>query len=268
MAAGQGWAVESTAGAAAAVAPADALYRSVAVVTGTGEANRSAGFAQGLGEVLVKLTGDQTILEDRRLSALAAQSSAFVESFSYRDRLAGKPLRDEQGTYDRPHNLTVVFDPVKINALARSLGREPWLSPRPRVVVFLAVENLKSAFMLASDGVADRSEDMRAALTAAAEKVAIPVALPTVAQLDTFGVDAGALPDAALAEAQAIAGTDVLLAGRIVFSEAALGWVASWRMQHGRTLHAWGVRGVSFDDAFRNAMRGAAQVLSGHGAPK
>jgi hypothetical protein len=27
------------------------------------------------------------------------------------------------------------------------------------------------------------------------------------------------------------------------------------------------VRGVSFDDAFRNALRGAAQVLSGNGQP-
>ena len=31
--------------------------------------------------------------------------------------------------------------------------------------------------------------------------------------------------------------------------------------------YAWRVRGVSFDDAFRNASRGAAQVLSGNGQP-
>ena len=33
-------------------------------------------------------------------------------------------------------------------------------------------------------------------------------------------------------------------------------------------IDAWQVRGVSFDEAFRVAMRGAAQVLSGNGQPK
>ncbi|TIT43144.1 MAG: DUF2066 domain-containing protein, partial [Mesorhizobium sp.] len=31
--------------------------------------------------------------------------------------------------------------------------------------------------------------------------------------------------------------------------------------------YSWQVRGVSFDEAFRVAMRGAAQILSGNGQP-
>ena len=41
------------------------------------------------------------------------------------------------------------------------------------------------------------------------------------------------------------------------------------RMAAGRAgrSYAWQVSGVGFDDAFRNALRGAAQVLSGDGQP-
>ena len=33
-------------------------------------------------------------------------------------------------------------------------------------------------------------------------------------------------------------------------------------------LHDWQIQNVNFDAAFRSAMRGAAQVLSGHGEPE
>jgi hypothetical protein len=249
----------------------DSLYRAVFVVTGTGEANRRTGFAQCLGDVLVKLTGDQTILEDPRLPEFAGQAASFVESFGYRDRFEGMPLRDEQGSYDRPHNLTVAFDRARIDALADTLGRKPWLSQRPRVVAVVAVENVNASFMLASDGTIDRSADMRAALTAAAERVTLPLTLPARAALDRRGVTTKTLPDAASADASVLArdsGADVALVGRMSFSEQAFGWIADWRVEHDGRMYAWSVRGVNFDEAFRNAMRGAAQVLSGHGTPK
>jgi len=250
--------------------PTDLLYRSVVVVTGTGKPNRISGFAQCLGDVLVKLTGDQTILHDRRFPTLATKAASFVQRFRYRDRLEGKPVHDEQGTYDRPHDLMVMFDHAEIDALARSLGREPWLSPRPRVVVFLGVENMRATFMLASDSVADRSEDMRSAFAAASEKAAIPVTFPTLAQLEARGWTAETLPNATLADLRAIArqdGGDVALAGRIVFREEKLGWIVRWRMEDGDKTYTWGVHGVNFDAAFRNALFGTAQILSGHGQP-
>jgi len=257
--------------AAMPAAQTDSLYRSIVVVTGTEERNRIAGFAQCLGDVLVKLTGDQTTLKDRRFPGIAAKAGTFVQSFSYRDRLEGKPYHDEQGTHDRPHDLTVTFDHAKIDALARSLGREPWLGPRPRVVVFLGVENMRAKFMLASDSIADRSDDMRAAFTAASEKAAIPLAFPMLTQLEAHGWTAKSLPGAALADARAIAhdnGGDVAVIGSIVFSEQALGWVARWRMEDHGKAYVWGARGVNFDAAFRDALFGAAQILSGHGKPE
>lgn len=249
----------------------EAFYRTVVAVTGTREATRIPGFAQALGEVLVKLTGDQTILADRRFPAMAAKAASLVTSFGYRDRLEGKPIHDEQGTYDRPHDLTVTFDQAKIDALVRKLGREPWLSPRPRVLVVVSVENIKATFMLARDGTVDRSADMREALAAAAEKAALLTALPTLAQLEVHGFTAKTLPNAAPGDILALAresGGDVAVVGHIVFREEALGWIVSWRMRANGKDYEWGTRGVNFDTAFRHALFGAAQIVSGHGKPK
>lgn len=93
------------AGAAAADSVRD-LYTSDAIVTGTAEENRQIGFRECLGEVLIKASGDQRILELPALAPLMQRAGSFVASFSYRDRLEGIPIHDEQGTHDRPHDLT------------------------------------------------------------------------------------------------------------------------------------------------------------------
>jgi hypothetical protein len=82
---------------------------------------------------------------------------------------------------------------------------------------------------------------------------------------------AKALGGKSMAELNALAktaGGDLALAGSIVWSDEDLGWVVDWRLAPARETHRWQVRGVSFDEAFRVAMRGAAQILSGNGAPQ
>ena len=245
-----------------------ALYRSVAVVTGTGEKNSGPGFVQCLRDVLVKTTGDPSILNDRRLPGSPSSARDLIQTFSYRDVLEGKPPHDEQGTYDRPHFLTVAFDPAKIDALVRALGRQTWRPPRPRLMAFVAVESMHATFMLSRDGAQDRSADMRSALAAASEKLGLSVQLPDLSELEARGWSAKTLPDVAADDLAQVAQGDVPLAGRMVFREAALGWIVEWRLKaHGKIV-TWRARGINFDGAFRNAVSGAAQILSGHGQPR
>ena len=248
------------------------LYRSVTIVTGTRVETRLPGFAETLGDVLVKVTGDQTIRADRGLARAAKSAEGLVLRFSYRDRLKGKPVHDEQGTHDRPHFLTVDFDPTKIDALALKLGRKPWPLPRPRVLLLVAVENIKNAFILTRDGAIDRSADMREAVAAAAAKAALPpVVLPTAAAIAARGWTVKTLDAVKPADAEALAradGADAAVAGHIVFSEKALGWIVRWRMAYGGNAYRWATRGVNFDAAFRHALAGAAQVMAGRGQPK
>ena len=104
-------------GGAANVDDIDRLYQSDAIVTGTGEVNRQIGFRACLSEVLVKLSGDPTILDAPGFAVLEAEAGSFVSSFSYRDRLEGVPIHDEQGTHDRPHDLTCRYEPATLDPL-------------------------------------------------------------------------------------------------------------------------------------------------------
>jgi len=242
------------------------LYRTQAVVSGQGEANRGIGMAQCLEDVLVKVSGDPRLIGDPKVGALTRQAAGFVTRFQYRDRMSGIPMHDEQGSYDRPHDLTVDFDAAKIDAALRSLGRQPWLSPRPHIVVFLAVNGRKEKFTLTSDS----DPDMLSSLAAAAERVELPLVLATNAQLARQGWNVETLPRSDLSnldDAAKVAGGDLALAGTLTWSDTALGWIADWRMRSNEKDYRWQIRGVGFDDAFRNGMRGAAQILSGHGQP-
>ncbi|WP_394891318.1 DUF2066 domain-containing protein [Mesorhizobium sp. AaZ16] len=257
----------ATAGAASAQ-DLDALYQAKAVVTGQSEENRIPGFADCLRQVVAKVSGDQRLLGEPAFEDLLPKAGEFVSSFRYRDRLEGIPIHDEQGTYDRPHDLTCIFDRTKIDAVLQSFGRKPWLAPRPRLVVFLGVRQNAKTFTLTSDG--GDSPYMGRSFHAAATPLAITILLPPKADLTQAGLDFEALSDtdmAALNGQAKAAGGDLALAGSIVWSDEDLGWVADWRLAPAGETHYWQVRGVSFDEAFRVAMRGAVQILSGNGSP-
>jgi hypothetical protein len=254
---------------AGAAAEPEELYRATAIVTGTGEVNRRLGLALCLDDVLVKVSGDQRLLRDPRVAALAKRAGTLMRSFTYRDRLAHRPIRDEQGTRDRPHDLTVTFDKAKIDAALASFGRKPWTGSRPRLVVFVGVDNGAAIYALAADG--ERGRDQRDALAAAAQQIAIPITLPNQAALASAGVSYQSLakPDLAKLDAAAKAnGGERALVGRLTWSDRPAGWIADWQLADQGKTYRWTIRGVSFDDAFRNGMRGAAQILSGNGQPK
>jgi uncharacterized protein len=256
-------------GDGAAAGNVDDLYQARTIVTGQGEESRRRGFADCLEQVLVKVSGDPRLLDDPEITAMADEAGTFVADFHYRDRMAGIPVHDEQGTRDRPYDLTVSFDPTRIDTALRSLGHEAWGAPRPRVVVLVAVRLGTTTYLLASDG--ERGRDQREALADAAARFGIPMALPDQAALAKAGLSYESLPTIDLPRLDAAArtiGGDLALGGSMLWSEAALGWIADWRLGAQGKSYRWQIRGVSFDDAFRNAMAGAAQILSGHGQPR
>jgi uncharacterized protein len=244
------------------------LYQCQTIVTGQGKESRRFGLPVCLEQVLVKVSGDRRLTGDPEVAALAGHAPAFVTDFAFRDRLAGIPVHDEQGTRDRPYDLTVRFDPAKIDAALRALGREPWSGSRPRVAVFVGVSLGGTTYLLASDGT--RGRDQREALAEAAARYGLPMTLPDRAALAAAGLSYSRLQTIDLGPLNATAealGGDLALAGNLFWSEQALGWIADWRMDAGGKSYSWQIRGVGFDDAFRSAMSGAAQILSGNGRP-
>ena len=253
-------------GAAAATVVED-LYQAQAIVTGQREETRGAGLAKALGDVLAKVSGDPRLISDPRVTAMVADT--FVDSFRYHDRMAGIPVHDEQGTRDRPYDLIVDFDPARIDAALRSLGHTPWTATRPQLVLFLRVTVGAGPYLLASDS--PRGRDQRESLEAAAERSGVPLLLPSGAALSAGGLTVDTLSAAEPSRLDTLAkaaGADLALAGSLEWSDQALGWISAWRLAANGEDHRWGDRGGNFDQAFRRAVGGAAQVLSGNGEPE
>jgi hypothetical protein len=246
----------------------DDLYRGRTLVTGIRDETRIPAVPSCLLDVLAKLSGDARLLRDPRAAKVAAGATLLATEYSFRDRLAGRQIHDEQGTRDRPYYLTITFDRQMVDAALRSLGSKPWLDKRPRLGLFLLVQNGPTFYVLAQDGTYGR--DQRDSLESASWQIGMPVALPDMATLAKEGLTVASLPTAGQAKLASLAkamGTDRVLTGKLVWNKDTLGWAAEWRLFDGRAARDWKIKDVNFDDAFRNALRGSAMVLSGSGPP-
>jgi uncharacterized protein len=229
------WPVSNAGADPAAAALPDQLVTATVRTDAPGRSDRTPALRRALGIVLAKLSGNPALEEDARAHAL--DPAPLVLDLSYEDVLIDKPLRDEQGTYDRPFLLTVRFDEAGLRAALAALGERPWPGPRPRVAPMLALRyrDGREAALTADDPLVDRA---RAALTAAGARYAMPIALPS---RDAAAVPSGAVP----------------VAGRVEWVEAEFGWRAAFELDR----QTWGVSGASLDEAFRALVGGAALRL-------
>lgn len=255
------------AGRAAADPVAD-LYRARAIVTGRRPETRIPGMVRCLPQVLARVSGDQRLASHPNLAAFARSPEAAVIDYGYRDLYAFRPIKDEQGTRDRPYEMTVRYDPGKIDAMLAEMGSKPWLAKRPTLVVFLAVRHIGSTFMLSSMG--EQGDLMRQSFGNAAWNAAMEVFIPPPEAIAQAGLTVDTTPvvsTAALLPFVDGAAGELALLGQLDWSKPLLAWKARWRLDPGDGEKNWEISGVNFDAAFRNGVSGAAQILSGNGLP-
>lgn len=241
------------------------LYQADTIVTGTDMRSRPSGFAECLRQVLLKVSGDPNLRDDPRVAALAAHADGFVTRFTYVDPRAAIRPHDDQGTYDRSQNLTVWFDPARIDAALTELGDPPWRGPRPVIVPVLIVRGMgvpHIATYLLSAEARGEAPVQRQSFANSAAKYGMTVPIPTDAQLAAWGIATSGFP-APPAQPDA-----AVVAGTLEFRPAALGWVGMWRLSWQGRSYEWGDSGVGFDEAFDDLVRGAMRIVSGHGGPQ
>jgi len=238
---------------------ANSLYQAMEIVTGTDLRERPRGFAQCLQDVLVKVSGDPRLRADPRVIALAQHAGDYVVTFNYVDPIAGTRPKDDQGTYDRSENLTITFDPAKIDALLTSLGDPPWHGPRPVLVPVLSVHGRKPpAYLLSTTE--PLAAEQRDAFERIAAEAGIPLRLPTAS---------GFLRLHTRNDSVAPCGPDgtIVVLGRLDWSETAPGWIGTWHTCWQGHQHVWSLHGGGYDLAFANIVQGAMLLASGRGTP-
>ena len=240
----------------------DPIYQANVIVTGTDMRQRPWGFAETLRTVLVKSSGDPRLKAEPRTEQLAQHADGLVVCFSYVDMMADIPIHDEQGTYDRPHRLTVTFDPAKIDAILAEFGDKPWRGERPVVVPVLLVHGPgPTPYVLSADNPA--GADQRASFQTWAGEAGMEVRFPSAVELAEWDVATDRFPGNT---PQSRAG-EAIVTGMLDWRETLPGWVGQWRMRWHGADHTWGISGVNYDAAFRDIVRGVVLVASGNGSP-
>jgi len=178
--------------------------------------------------------------------------------------MADTPLHDEQGTYDRPHRLTVFFDPAKIDPLLAQFGDKPWRGARPAIVPVLLVRGPRPPSYLLS-AAEKRSDEQRGSLTTWAEASGLKVRFPSAAELAERHISADYFPSEPPAAEETP--NEAIVVGTLDWDEALPGWVGHWRLRWNGSEHRWGVGGVNYDAAFRDIVRGVVLLASGSGSP-
>lgn len=247
--------------------PAD-LYTARTIVTGTDMRMRPTGFKICLDDVLVKASGDHKLLQDPRVAALGPTAGDLIVHYDYIDRMGNLPVHDDQGTKDRPYYLTCVLDRAKIDALLSKLDHKVWVE-RPPLALIVAIHGFGKSGMLTADG--DFWPDMRTAMADAAARYGLIVDLPSAQAVAADRITADILAKAPIEDVRRLAlrsGGTLPLYGTLDWSDSDHGWIAHWTLADAKGgSHQWQAKGVNFDQAFRVAVLGAAQILSGNGEP-
>jgi hypothetical protein len=246
------------ASANASAEPVRDLYSAQAIVTGTIEPERTRGFRLGLTDVVVKLTGDVRLAEGDRLAPLLERPHPLVEHFEYEDRMKNLPVRDEQGTRERPHYLRMRFDAAGMDKALAALGLKKWSEDRPLLAVWVGVKTAVGNYVVTTSG--DETYGQRAVLAEVAQRRGIPIRLPDAGTADTVAdIAAG---DAARIKT-ASAGADAWLSGVLAITDSGY-WDMTWRLHWKDQSRVWTLKNVSFDTAFKDGLQTAALIFSGN----
>ena len=151
------------------------LYDVEFPVPDQGRQVRNAVFTKGLEEVLIRVSGNRSVLKEIK----PASASAYVQQYSYQE----KPSDQERGDGSRlrttepaavSYILKVQYNAGKIIKLLRDNGQPVWGEHRSEAVIWVAVRDGSNRYVL-KDGDASL---IKAAVTQSANRRGLPVIWP------------------------------------------------------------------------------------------
>ncbi|WP_343223467.1 DUF2066 domain-containing protein [Lysobacter sp. GX 14042] len=113
------------------------MYSAEVEVNSQAEGERERGFGQALAQVLGKLSGDRSTASAPGVRSELRQAGQYVKGYDYRQDEG----RSASGAPTFKTTLVVQFDPDRVEALAAALGLPVWPTPRPRPVLWLAIDD-------------------------------------------------------------------------------------------------------------------------------
>lgn len=234
-------------------AAAHGLYQTEVTVRSQSEAERNAGFARALAQVLNRLSGDRNAASEPGVGAELRRAADYVDSYDYRQDEGVSPTTGAP-TFDT--TLIVRFDEDRIDGIAGALGLPVWPEPRPKPVLWLAIDDgsgprlVALAQSAAARSVLDRAEDRGFRLGLPTGNAAEQAAVGAIWRGDT----------AAIARLSSRYRPPMQLIGKLYRKGG--GWQADWTfVDDGRVLSTWSSDDPNARRAMAAGADGAADAL-------
>lgn len=230
------------------------VYEAEVKVNSQGESERNAGFARAMTIVLGKLTGDRSAPSRPGVGQELRHAKDFVKSWDYKQDEG----RSATGAPTFNTTLVVRFDPEQIDGIAATLGLPVWPEPRPKPVLWLAIDDGRGPRLVALA----QTNAARAVLDRAQER-GYRLGLPSGSAAEQAAVGAIWRGDtAAIARLSSRYSPPMQLIGKLYRAKEG-GWTAEWTfVDSGKVLSTWQGTQPDARRAMATGADGAADALS------
>lgn len=231
-------------------AQASGPYSAEVVVTNQTDAQRNNGFARGLLQVLQRLTGDRAVNQRPGVGDELRNARTYVDHYDFRQDQGVGP----SGAPSFNTTLVVQYDPKKVDEMISTLGLPMWPTPRPKPVLWLAIDDGSGPRLVGLDKsnaarpVLDRAKQRGFALGLPSGNAAEQALVGSIWRGDT----------AAIARASAKYAPPMQLIGKM-YRTVSGGWQVEWTfLDNGRQL----AKSATYDSDARRAMSGGADIAA------
>ncbi len=236
------------ASAATLAARVEHLFEAQVAVAGRDGPARDAALADALQEVLVRLTGDRSVLQSPAAAGLLEEPGRFVEQYRFVDSgAAGLALWAQ-------------FDGVSLARELRLAGLPYWGEERPDVLVWLAVDDRGQRYVA---GETD-PRPVNTSLRQLGQRYGLPLTLPLMDLEDQRQVDFTDIWGNFFARIQTASQryrAQAILTVRVERSSVG-DWRAGWQLIDGGSQQAWSSHGESVEAALAAGLADATQWLA------
>lgn len=234
------------------LATAQGLYAAEVAVNSQTEQAREAGYARALARVLEKLSGDAAVATRPGVAQELRNAKAYVESYDFRQDQGVGPT----GAPIFRTMLVTRFAPEAVDTLAAALGLPVWPQPRPKPVLWLAIDDGKGPRLVGLQ----HNNAARPVLQRAVER-GYRLGLPSGSAAEQAAVGAIWRGDtAAIARLSARYQPPMQLLGKLYRDGE--GWKADWIfVDNGRVLSRWSESGADARRTMLTGADGAADAL-------
>ena len=228
------------------------LYQAELPVSTQTVEERNQMIQQGLAQVLIKVSGDNQVLNNPSVKTHLNAADQLLEQFSYASSTTNP---------QKPYLLQMDFDPEGVNKLLRTVGVPIWGQTRPLILVWLSYESPGHPAEIIST---DSANNILQSLKQDADKRGLPIIFPVmdVTEINQISVnDIATMAVANLNTAAKRYASDAILIGR-VRQDANQTYATQWKLVMGTDQWDWNITGKTMPDTLSTMIDNVTSKLA------